>query len=127
MLRFSRLDVTPHLQKCNCWKIKTFLLFQDQEHVDLTIGCEDGNISAHKVVLSSSSQYFRHTTRPFLDCLYQDYRLAAEIVLELSFPCSSGLFGTLFRLLVFSSVSDPYPLNPDPAKNLNPDLDPEDP
>ena len=29
----------------------------------------------------------------------------------------------------FSSVSDPYSLNPDPAKNLNPDpdLDLEDP
>jgi hypothetical protein len=27
--------------------------------VDVTIGCEDGNISAHKVVLSSSSPYFR--------------------------------------------------------------------
>ncbi len=32
---------------------------QEQEHVDVTIGCEDGNISAHKVVLSSSSPYFR--------------------------------------------------------------------
>ena len=72
-MTFLSLDqiAAPHLQKCNCWKIKTFLLFQDQEHVDLTIGCEDGNISAHKVVLSSSSQYFRHTTRPFLDCLDQ--------------------------------------------------------
>ena len=35
------------------------------------------------------------------------------------------MFKTKINIVI--SVSDPYSLNPDPAKSLNPDLDPEDP
>lgn len=35
-------------------------LYEDEQMVDVTISCRDGNIRAHKIVLSAASPYFQN-------------------------------------------------------------------
>ena len=58
-------------------------------------------------------------------CNYYPVTISMNFSCILIFPSWIQIFPIFLYFILRDSVSDPYSLNPDPAKNLNPDPDPD--
>ena len=86
---------------------------------------------AHQAGSMKKNRLFIFTENWNLNCFtITDYSPPLPLPLPSSIGAGAvkrGGWDSTFVRVMLGSVSDPYLLNPDPAKNLNPDPNPEDP